>query len=142
MTGAYLYFIQRWISRNRTLTAGLVAFVGTGGLLVWLERKKYNRKRRARRASNGARREVVGMRSMLKTLKNNMANMFSYCWPTKLTHHKVVIARPRKTRLHRLYCVFEHGRRTAGSERVKGRRKAVTFGRRGHVWYTESHRAL
>ncbi|KAF2132886.1 DUF1776-domain-containing protein [Dothidotthia symphoricarpi CBS 119687] len=59
VTGAYIYYLQDWVSKNRALTAAFVAFVGTGGFLVWRERKKYNRKRRARRASNGARREVV-----------------------------------------------------------------------------------
>jgi hypothetical protein len=56
----YLYRLQDWVSRNRAITAAVIAFVGTGGFLVWRERKKYNRKRRAARASNGARREVVG----------------------------------------------------------------------------------
>jgi hypothetical protein len=58
-TAAYLDRLQHWISRNRALTAALVAFFGTGGFLLWRERRKHNRKRRARRASNGARREVV-----------------------------------------------------------------------------------
>ncbi|CAN9353034.1 unnamed protein product [Alternaria alternata] len=60
ITGAYLHRLQDWVSRNRALTAAIVAFVGTGSFLVWREQKKYNRKRRAPRASNGARREVVG----------------------------------------------------------------------------------
>ncbi|KAH7076712.1 hypothetical protein BKA63DRAFT_602467 [Paraphoma chrysanthemicola] len=55
----YIQHIQDWISRNRALTAAIVAFAGTGGLLLWRERRRYNRKRRARRASNGARQEVV-----------------------------------------------------------------------------------
>ncbi|CAO2656856.1 Nn.00g056590.m01.CDS01 [Neocucurbitaria sp. VM-36] len=59
ITGAYIDRLQDWISRNRALTAAVVAFVGTGGFLLWRERRKHNRKRRARRASNGARREVI-----------------------------------------------------------------------------------
>ncbi|KAI4701697.1 hypothetical protein J4E81_003437 [Alternaria sp. BMP 2799] len=59
ITGAYLHRLQDWVSRNRALTAAIVAFVGTGSFLVWREQKKYNRKRRVRRASNGARTEVV-----------------------------------------------------------------------------------
>ncbi|KAF2799133.1 DUF1776-domain-containing protein [Melanomma pulvis-pyrius CBS 109.77] len=59
-TAAYLqYRISEWVSRNRALTAALVAFFGTGGYLLWRQRKAHSRKRRARRASNGARREVV-----------------------------------------------------------------------------------
>ncbi|CAA9957462.1 Short-chain alcohol dehydrogenase [Pyrenophora teres f. maculata] len=59
ITGTYLHRIQHWVSENRALTAAIVAFFGTGGLLVWRERRNYNRKRRARKASNGARTEVV-----------------------------------------------------------------------------------
>lgn len=57
---AYVQRVQDWILKNRAITAAIVAFTGTGGFLLWRERRKYNRKRRARRASNGARREVVG----------------------------------------------------------------------------------
>ncbi|KAH7399414.1 hypothetical protein BKA66DRAFT_406691 [Pyrenochaeta sp. MPI-SDFR-AT-0127] len=59
ITEAYIHRLQDWVSRNRALTAALVAFISTGGFLLWREKKNYNRKRRARRASNGARREVV-----------------------------------------------------------------------------------
>ncbi|KAF2875045.1 hypothetical protein BDV95DRAFT_626593 [Massariosphaeria phaeospora] len=61
VAAAYVYFarLQDWVSRNRALTAALVAFLGTGGLLLWKERRKHTRKRRARRANNGAKREVV-----------------------------------------------------------------------------------
>jgi len=42
------------------LTAAIVTFVGTGGALVYWQRLGYrNRKRRAKRAVNGARKEVV-----------------------------------------------------------------------------------
>lgn len=57
--GTYIERLQDWVSRNRALSAAIVAFVTTGGLLLWRENRKYNRKRRARRASNGARKEVV-----------------------------------------------------------------------------------
>lgn len=59
LTNAYMQRLQDWVSQNRALTAAVVAFIGTGGLLLWRENKNYNRKRRARRASNGARKEVV-----------------------------------------------------------------------------------
>ncbi|KAF1959301.1 DUF1776-domain-containing protein [Byssothecium circinans] len=58
-SGAYIYRLQAWVSRNRAVTAALVVFFGTGGFLLWREKKKQTRKRRARRASNGARKEVV-----------------------------------------------------------------------------------
>ncbi|PVI08176.1 DUF1776-domain-containing protein [Periconia macrospinosa] len=59
IVGTYLHSLQDWVSRHRALTAAVVAFVGTGGFLIWRERKKHLRKRRAPRASNGARKEVV-----------------------------------------------------------------------------------
>ncbi|OJD32910.1 uncharacterized protein BKCO1_3500081 [Diplodia corticola] len=55
-------FIQRtqdWVSRNRAVTAAIIAFVGTGAIVMYQQKKSYTRKRRARRASNGARREVI-----------------------------------------------------------------------------------
>ncbi|KAJ9669071.1 hypothetical protein H2201_000897 [Coniosporium apollinis] len=55
----YLALAQDWVSRNRAITAAIVAFVGTGAFLIYRKRRGYARKRRARRASNGARREVV-----------------------------------------------------------------------------------
>ena len=64
----YIQQVQDWISRNRAITASIVAFAGTGGFLLWRKRQKYNRKRRARRATNGARTEVVGMRKTLFSL--------------------------------------------------------------------------
>ncbi|KAF9736111.1 hypothetical protein PMIN02_009014 [Paraphaeosphaeria minitans] len=59
VSGAYVDRLQDWVSRNRALTAALVAFLTTGGVLLWRERNKSRRKRRARRASNGARKEVI-----------------------------------------------------------------------------------
>ncbi|KAF1969213.1 DUF1776-domain-containing protein [Bimuria novae-zelandiae CBS 107.79] len=59
VSGAYIDRLQEWVSRNRALTAAVVAFLATGGVLLWRERNKSRRKRRARRASNGARKEVV-----------------------------------------------------------------------------------
>jgi NAD(P)-dependent dehydrogenase (short-subunit alcohol dehydrogenase family) len=51
--------MQDWVSRNRALTAAIVAFFGTGSYMLWRQNRSHNRKRRARRASNGARREVI-----------------------------------------------------------------------------------
>ncbi|KAF2099462.1 DUF1776-domain-containing protein [Rhizodiscina lignyota] len=48
-----------WISRNRALTAAIVAFFGTGAVLVYYQRNVRRRSRRAKRAGNGARKEVV-----------------------------------------------------------------------------------
>ncbi|KAF2146688.1 uncharacterized protein K452DRAFT_282870 [Aplosporella prunicola CBS 121167] len=55
----YLERAQDWVSRNRAVTAAIIAFLGTGTFLIYNQKKEYMRKRRARRASNGARREVI-----------------------------------------------------------------------------------
>jgi hypothetical protein len=61
---AYLQRVQDWVSSHRALTAAIVAFAGTGGFLLWRERRIYHRKRRARKI-NGAKSEVVGRRKRL-----------------------------------------------------------------------------
>lgn len=85
----YIQQAQDWISRNRAITAAIVAFVGTGGFLLWRERRKYNRKRRARRATNGARTEVVGMRTTLLSLG---------CWTDDLQLLLALRIRPSRDR--------------------------------------------
>lgn len=55
----FLERVQIWVSRNRAITAAIIAFVGTGAVVMYQQKKSYTRKRRARRASNGARREVI-----------------------------------------------------------------------------------
>ncbi|MCJ1479011.1 hypothetical protein MMC13_007695 [Lambiella insularis] len=56
---SYLERVQNWVLRNRAITAAIVAFLGTGTFIVWRRRKFYRQKRRAKRAANGARTEVV-----------------------------------------------------------------------------------
>jgi hypothetical protein len=51
--------MQRWIGRHRALTAALVAFFGTGAVMLYQQKRAYRLKRRAKRANNGARTEVV-----------------------------------------------------------------------------------
>ena len=55
----YLQRMGMWIDRNRALTAAIVAFVGTGTFLVWRHKRLQRQKRRARRALNGAKTELV-----------------------------------------------------------------------------------
>ncbi|MCJ1463655.1 hypothetical protein MMC07_002263 [Pseudocyphellaria aurata] len=57
----YLEFSKNWISRHRAVTAAVVAFVGTSAFVIlYSRRRRSNRaKRRARRAKNGSRTEVV-----------------------------------------------------------------------------------
>lgn len=52
--------IYDWVLRNRAWTAAIVAFFGTGAVLYLGSRSFDNKKRRARRAGNGARKEIVG----------------------------------------------------------------------------------
>ncbi|KAH0544463.1 hypothetical protein FGG08_001360 [Glutinoglossum americanum] len=55
----YYERVQDWALRNKSLTAIALISLGATGYLIYRRRKTYGRKRRARRASNGARREVV-----------------------------------------------------------------------------------
>ena len=55
----YLEASRQWVSDNRAVTAALVAVIGTGAFIVWRRRRKDKEKRRAKRAKNGARAEVV-----------------------------------------------------------------------------------
>ena len=55
----YFEATRLWVSEHRTLTAAVVAFVGTGAFVVWRRRRNDRVKRRAGRAKNGSRTEVV-----------------------------------------------------------------------------------
>ena len=57
--------VRRWVDGHRGVVVGLAAFVATGavgfGVMQWVaDREGRRRSRRARRARNGARKEVVG----------------------------------------------------------------------------------
>jgi NAD(P)-dependent dehydrogenase (short-subunit alcohol dehydrogenase family) len=58
-TSGYWNRLSDWISRHKAITAAVIAFVGTGGALVYYQRNVQTRRRRAKRAPNGARKEVV-----------------------------------------------------------------------------------
>ncbi|GES59706.1 DUF1776-domain-containing protein [Aspergillus terreus] len=51
--------VQDWMARNRAWTAAILAFVGTGSFLYLSNKKLGGKRRRARRAGNGARKEIV-----------------------------------------------------------------------------------
>ena len=55
----YFEASHHWISEHRAVTAAVVAFIGTGAFIVWRRRRSDRAKRRAKRANNGARTEVV-----------------------------------------------------------------------------------
>ena len=56
----YFAATKEWVSRHRMSTAPIaVAFVGTPAFLIWRGRRRAPGKRRAKRARNGARTEVV-----------------------------------------------------------------------------------
>lgn len=52
--------VYDWVLRNRAWTAALIAFFGTGSVLLLGSKAFDQRKRRARRAGNGARKEIIG----------------------------------------------------------------------------------
>ena len=51
--------LERWVLNNRALSAAILAFVGTGATMLVFQRLLFATKRRARRADNNARTEVV-----------------------------------------------------------------------------------
>lgn len=51
--------MQSWVSRHRALTAALVAFFGTGAVVLYYQHASRRRNRRAKRAVDGSRKEVV-----------------------------------------------------------------------------------
>ena len=55
----YLDSAQRWVSEHRAVTAAVVAFIGTGVFVIWRQRRADRIKRRAKRAKNGSKEEVV-----------------------------------------------------------------------------------
>ena len=57
----YYEIVTRWMDRNRALTAAIVAFAVTGAVStgVYVQNRKANRKRRARKSPSGARIDVV-----------------------------------------------------------------------------------
>ena len=50
---------KNWASEHRAVVAAVVAFIGTGAFIIWRRRRTDRAKRRARRAKNGSRTEVV-----------------------------------------------------------------------------------
>lgn len=55
----YFEATRTWVSEHRAWTAAVVAFVGTGAFVVWRRRRNDRVKRRAGRAKNGSRTEIV-----------------------------------------------------------------------------------
>ncbi|KAJ5239668.1 hypothetical protein N7468_004287 [Penicillium chermesinum] len=50
---------QDWMSRNRAWTAAILAFVGTGCAMYYGNKSLHAKRRRARKAGNGSRKEIV-----------------------------------------------------------------------------------
>ena len=55
----YLEASRYWISEHRAVVAAVIAFVGTGAFIIWRRRRSDRAKRRAKRARNGSRTEVI-----------------------------------------------------------------------------------
>ncbi|KAJ5761099.1 hypothetical protein N7520_008255 [Penicillium odoratum] len=51
--------VQDWMIRNRAWTAAILAFVGTGCILLYGSKKLNGKRRKARKAGNGSRKEIV-----------------------------------------------------------------------------------
>ena len=52
---------KTWVAEHRAVSVAAVAFVGTGVYAMWRQHRKGSPRRRARRARNGAKTEVVVM---------------------------------------------------------------------------------
>ena len=59
MPVSYYEASLEWLSEHRAVTAAVIAFIGTGAFIVWRRRRADRAKRRAKRAKNGARTEIV-----------------------------------------------------------------------------------
>ena len=55
----FLEVSQHWISEHRAVTAAVIAFFGTGAYIIWRRRRSDRAKRRAAKARNGSRTEVI-----------------------------------------------------------------------------------
>jgi hypothetical protein len=55
--------VHSWTARNRAWTAAILAFVGTTSILYLGSKKLRAKRRKARRAANGGRKEIIGRRS-------------------------------------------------------------------------------
>lgn len=55
----YLEASRDWVSEHRAVTAAVIAFIGTGAFIIWRRRRSDRAKRRAKKAKNGCRTEVI-----------------------------------------------------------------------------------
>lgn len=74
--------VQDWMTRNRAWTAALLAFVGTGCVLFYGSKKLNGKRRKARKAGNGARKEIVGtlIKLVLLNMLQVLTNAYSHRW--------------------------------------------------------------
>lgn len=100
-----LQVVQRWISQNSALAAGIGCFVGTGAVLLFIQRRSHLKRRRAKRTSGGARTEVVGMFWPEDQSSHAYADkLFSHRRISQLALHHCYRARSGTPRIHRLCC--------------------------------------
>jgi hypothetical protein len=52
---------QEWVLKHKAAATIIITFIGISGVYLYKRKRAYFKKRRAKRASNGARKEVVGM---------------------------------------------------------------------------------
>lgn len=57
--------VQDWFLRNRAWSAAIIAFASTTSILYFGSKKLHGKRRKARRALSGARKEIVGMFGIL-----------------------------------------------------------------------------
>jgi hypothetical protein len=55
----YIAACKHWVSEHRAVSAAIIAFLETGAIIIWRQRRADRTKRRPKRAKNGARTEVA-----------------------------------------------------------------------------------
>ena len=59
LPATYFERSRDWLSEHRAVTAAVVAFIGTGAFIIWRRKRSDRAKRRAKKARNGSRTEVI-----------------------------------------------------------------------------------
>lgn len=107
--------IHSWVSRHKIWTAVIV--IALGGITHHVVRRNTKqRKRRAKRAGNGARLEVLDLGCEDGTVRTNICIGRRYCWVAIGTTHSINFTGSRTERLHCIYRLQHDRGGSHGSE--------------------------
>lgn len=79
--------MQNWAMRNRAWSAAILAFVGTTSILYFGSNKLRAKRRKAKRAANGGRKEIIGKAGIITMQTPACVGLDAYfyyscCWVT------------------------------------------------------------